>query len=268
MEKLRQDDCLSLDLWHRGAIALALKNIDEFCTVVANAKGIKSVELGDIQSDDATGPKLEITEENSAAWNKIFQTFGNIGSAEEVVIGGFNLGPIIMTRLVQAMQNADKISVFFPWRTVSGDDMRPFVEALSSHSCAEITLSLSDRPQNIVSLSPEPLNHFEDNGILSHLIRHGALNDLWILQTELTFDEFRALGDVFVSNACCIESFRMDGCPFPNDESGALIGKAIGSSPSLLWVIASVTCRRQSFHDALVSYLPISSETRCLTVTR
>jgi hypothetical protein len=266
MEKLRQNDCSLLQLWHRGAIALVLENVDEFCTVVANAKGIKSVELGDIQSDDATGPKLEITE-NSAAWNKILLTFGNIYSAEEVVIGGFNLGPIIMTRLVQAMQNADKISVFFPWRTVSGDDMRPFVEALSSHSCAEITLCLSDKPQNIVSLSPEPLNHFQDNSIFSQLLRLEALNDLWILETELTFDEFRALGDVLVSNACCIESFRMDGCPFPNDESVNLIGNAIGSSPALKVVIASVTCRRQSFHNALISSLPRTDSIKRIHLT-
>jgi len=64
--------------------------------------------------DDVEGIKLEITEETPSAWDKLFQTFENITSLEEIRIGGFNIGPSVMTRLVQALPNVNEISLFLP----------------------------------------------------------------------------------------------------------------------------------------------------------
>ena len=109
MKRLRTGH-ICLDIWDRRVLDLIFANIDEFCEAVSNAEGIKNIDLGDVQGDDAEGPKLEITEDNASSWNKLFHTFSNVSSVEEVVVGGYNLSGSLVARFVDAVSQASVIN--------------------------------------------------------------------------------------------------------------------------------------------------------------
>lgn len=255
LSQLRRNQCSFVQLEFQGVLDLILDNVDEFCRVLSHSQGIKEVSLGgDVLNPTFQGSKLELTAENATSWNALLQTVGRIGSLEKVSIGVDSFNPSIMNMLLQAVPDVAEIELSSKsLHEANGEDMRPFVEALSNHSCESISISLSDRLGEAHSL--EPVNRLEDHGVLSELLRLETVVYLNIEYSELSLEECRSFADILASNTCRIKELRLFNCSFldKNDESS--LGNALGSNQSLNKVQVWAT----SIHDTLVSSIAQST---------
>ena len=75
--------------------------------------------------------------------------------------------------------------------------------------------------------SAEPLNHFEDAGSISRLIRLDTLKCLWLEGITFTFDECKALRDILSSDVYQGGALRVWDCSCM-DGGGQLIGNGVG----------------------------------------
>lgn len=184
------------------------------------------VQLGDIQGDDAIGPKLEITQESASYWNMLFRTFSNIRSVEEVEVGGYSLSGSLMARLVDAVPQANVVKIFLPWYTLDGEDLRPFVEYLVNNppkSVNGLCFSAIDNSDTQEGLFDGTTNHFlADEGILAQLVRLESLKYLRLHDIEFTKAECEVLGNILSSDECKMEDVWIDDCSF-EDDGGSVV---------------------------------------------
>ena len=132
MEDLLQNRCHSLHIHRDGEFNVILENIDEFCSALSSSIGVNSINIGYTEGLGFT--KVEITEENAFAWDKLFLAICNISAVCSLALGD-NLSGHVMARLVRSLPSVMTIHLHYPWHTVGGEDMHTFVEAISNHAC-------------------------------------------------------------------------------------------------------------------------------------
>ena len=261
MKGLRTAGRSSLVIWDRSVFDRIFANIDEFCEAVSNAKGIKLIDFGDGQGDDAEGPKLAITNDNASSWNKLLHTLSNVNSVEEVAVGGYNLSGSLMTRLVNALPQVKSISVFLPWHTLDGEDLRPFVEYLLDHPSKAVDplcFNAVDNGSTQEGLFDGTTNHFlADGGILAQLFRLESVKYLRLHDITFTKAECQVFNSILSSEECKIKNIWVKECSFVG-LGGKLFASAISSNESLKTFNVSDMFEDKAFCKELTSSLALN----------
>lgn len=244
-----------------------LEHIDSFCTVLSSTKRLPSLQVGDAHATESE-PKIEIDEENAAAWDMFFSSFADVEKIDELLIRGFNVSTEVVVQILVSTSHLlgggrFMARLFLPWSS-TGDDLSPLVEAVSDFSCENIGLVLcaNDGIPEVTS----NVNHF-DGGNIFNLIHGHPWRFLGLICISFTMDQSKSLGRILSDGTCIAREVVLSRCAFQNN-SGEFVAKAIAESTIIQSLMLFGNDNDDSFENSFLQSFPSNAsvqELKCLS---
>jgi len=262
LEGIYGGDLVYLRVQSTDLLLHVLNNIDEFCSALSNADEISHVFKLGLRD----WPKVDVTDENVAAWNKLCKTLRNISIIDRLDIHGQNLSGRVMTKIIESLPHVKKIQLHFSLCTSGDHDMQPFLHILSQHQYMEISLHFTgDLPTFAIAdevheyVSAEHEHHFQRDGIFSQLLRLNRLNWVTFCTVNLSLEACKTFGDILKSNKCPAERLDLTSCTF-RDGGGQHVAHAFRDITTANWGLhLTDVFEDEAFCDSLISSLPLNT---------